>query len=63
MSMLQCDLARNLHKRSSYMYKERAGKGRNGKARVGAGMRLFLFHIGTTAQGRTDVIVSGSIFN
>lgn len=83
MSTLQCDLVRNLRKRSSYMYKERAGKekhgkergtngqerkrsrkarkgvcrNRNGQAREGAGMRLFLFHIGTTAQGRTDIIV------
>lgn len=33
MSTLQCDLVRNLHKRSSYMYKERAGKEKHGKER------------------------------
>lgn len=33
MSMLQCDIARNLHKRSLYMYKEREGKEKHGKER------------------------------
>ena len=54
MSMLQCDLARNLHKRSSYMYKEREGKEKHGKERGTNGQARE----GTGRQGKELVCAS-----